>query len=160
MARILGVDPGSTGALALLIGRRKIKIVDIPVVKIKRGKRMVNWPDPILFVKALRKLGTIDHAYLEKVSANPKHGASAMFTFGRCVGIIETAIAAEGIPLTQFTSMEWKKALRVKKEKVNSRAKALALFPTSDKFSRVKDDGRADAALIAYYGRKQYRKDL
>ena len=43
--------------------------------------------------------------------------------------------------------------MRVRDGKDGSRLRAMELFPAyADRFKRVKDDGRSDAALIAYYG--------
>jgi hypothetical protein len=45
-------------------------------------------------------------------------------------------------------------------DKDNSRVKAMELFPAlTDDLARVKDDGRAEAVLLAEYGRRLYSKD-
>jgi crossover junction endodeoxyribonuclease RuvC len=50
----------------------------------------------------------------------------------------------------------WKRALGVKGDKDVSRQRASALLPRhSGLWLRKKDDGRAEAALIAYYGAAQ-----
>ena len=58
-----------------------------------------------------------------------------------------------GLPITIITPQRWQKAMEVRGGKDGSRERAMQLFPMqSDLFKRKKDDGRADAALIALYG--------
>jgi hypothetical protein len=47
---------------------------------------------------------------------------------------------------------KWKKALGLSADKGASRRRAIELWPERAQwFARVKDDGRAEAALIAYW---------
>ena len=65
------------------------------------------------------------------------------------------AAAALQMPTTAVTPQVWMKAVgRQKgKNKDASRARACQLFPSyAHYFERKKDDGRADAALLCYYG--------
>jgi hypothetical protein len=50
----------------------------------------------------------------------------------------------------------WKKTMHLSTDKNASRALASQYFPdAADQWSRVRDDGRAEAALIAYYGARK-----
>jgi crossover junction endodeoxyribonuclease RuvC len=74
-----------------------------------------------------------------------------MFQFGRGVGVIEGVLAGMQIPLTYYTPQQWQKAAAVRGGKDGSRARAAELFPAyASMFTRAKDDGRADAALMAW----------
>jgi crossover junction endodeoxyribonuclease RuvC len=65
------------------------------------------------------------------------------------------ALAAHQVPVQYVTPAKWKKYFGLSKNKGSSRGLAIQRFPqVSDKFSRVKDDGRAEAALIALYGKE------
>jgi hypothetical protein len=75
-----------------------------------------------------------------------------MFNFGRSAGLIEGCIVAKNIPHTYVTPATWTKAVGRAAGKDASRMRAMELFPAkADLFKRAKDDGRADAALIAYW---------
>ncbi len=79
-----------------------------------------------------------------------------MFNFGRGYGQIEGVLAALEIPVTLVTPQVWKRSLSVPADKSASRARAAQLWPgLAGTFSRVRDDGRAEAALIGLYGAQQ-----
>lgn len=143
---VLGVDPGMTGAMALWNGEQ-LSVYDMPVAD--KSLNMVGLCD--LFDIALH---TANHCYLEQVSAMPKQGVSSTFKFGTVYGAAKMAILAFRIPLTEVRPAKWKLDMGLTSDKERSRAKALELFPSySHYFARKKDDGRAEAALLAYYGR-------
>lgn len=153
MSRILGVDPGASGALCILCTKTEIlEIYDMPTVTIQRGTRHVRQVNAALLVDILRE-SKPDRAFVEAVHAMPGQGVSSMFAFGRALGVIEGALAGLNIPQTLVPPAEWTKAMRVKGGKDGARNRAIELYPRhSNLFARVKDDGRADATLIATYG--------
>ena len=76
-----------------------------------------------------------------------------MFKFGYVCGGLRGLVASHFIPVTYLTPKKWKGALGVPKAKDGARARASELLPGySHLWQRVKDDGRAEAALIALYG--------
>ncbi len=94
---------------------------------------------------------------LESVHAMPKQGVSSSFSFGQGLGMWQGIIAALGLPLEMPSPQRWKKAIMADqgKEKSAARYKAMQLFPSvATQFARVKDDGRAEALLMAEYGRR------
>jgi crossover junction endodeoxyribonuclease RuvC len=94
-----------------------------------------------------------EEAYIEKVFAMAGQGVTSVFSFGRSLGAIEGVIAARSIKTTLVTPQVWQKAMGVSGGKDGARARAMEVFPWNvDLFKRVKDDGRADAALIACWG--------
>ena len=151
--RILGIDPGASGALTVLnTANNAITVYDMPTVEIKRGTRMVKEVCPQMIIDFLLP-HQISFVYCEKVGAMPGQGVSSMFAFGRAAGVVEGLMAGMGLPFTLVTPQEWQKAMRVVGGKDGSRARAAQLWPTqANYFLRKKDDGRADATLIAAYG--------
>lgn len=151
--RILGVDPGASGALVVLnTANDKLTVYDMPTVEIKRGTRMVRQVSPQMIVDLLLP-HQISYVFCEKVGAMPGQGVSSMFAFGRAAGVIEGLMAGLALPFTLVTPQEWQKAMRVVGGKDGSRHRAAQLWPAqASEFARKKDDGRADAALIAAYG--------
>jgi crossover junction endodeoxyribonuclease RuvC len=83
--------------------------------------------------------------------------APRAFAFGRSRGIVEGVLAAAGIPATFIAPAAWKRAIGIQPgregAKDAARAEALRRWPShASLFARVKDDGRAEAALIGVAG--------
>jgi crossover junction endodeoxyribonuclease RuvC len=168
---IVGVDPGMTGAFAVLVDGILADVIDMPVEIRKTGKtkvkfdasnnpRMVEKTANILtaqsvfqvFKTILSKHGTPTAVFLEQVGARPNQ--SGMFTFGRGVGLIEMAAWASDVPLILVSPNTWQRAVGGSSDKKIACAKASRLYPRhAALFKRTSiDDGRADATLIATYG--------
>jgi len=126
----------------------------MPVVEVKRGQRNVKQVNAPMLASLIKEISP-NRAYVEAVHAMPGQGVSSMFAFGRALGVIEGSLAGLGVPFTLVSPREWTAAMRVKGGKDGSRNRAAELFPRhANLFSRVKDDGRADATLIAVFGAK------
>lgn len=150
--RIIGIDPGLSGAVSVLNGLDLIEVFDMPTVLVKTGKTEKRQLSEAMLAATLRDMN-ISHAYLELVHAMPGQGVTSMFTFGMGYGAIKGVLAALGIPMTTVPPTKWQKDLGLAKGKEANRARAAQLFPAhAARFSRAKDDGRADAALIGYWG--------
>lgn len=153
--RVLGIDVGLNGAIALMVDGDLHEIHDMPTVTLERNnktKRMVN----AQALSALIRDAKADAAYLERLNAMPGQGVTSMFSMGQSLGVVLGILAAYDIPTTTIPPRTWQKALDVPQGKDGSRYRAAQLFPqSSGLFSRVKDDGRSDATLIALYGARQ-----
>jgi crossover junction endodeoxyribonuclease RuvC len=96
---------------------------------------------------------------LELQQAFPGQGVSSTFKLGQNYGIWLAAIASCGWPLTIVRPAEWKKGLgypaKDKKEgKAYSLTLARRLYPAAaGDLARVKDHNRAEALLLAHYGK-------
>jgi crossover junction endodeoxyribonuclease RuvC len=145
---VWGIDPGVSGALALFDGTEGVvEAFDMPVVEIN-GKKQVH---AHLVCQLLRSFD--GPVWIERVSARPGQGVTSMFNFGKSYGTILGIVAALEYPLNYVTPQQWQKTLKVQGGKDAGRARAAELMPAyAHLFSRKKDDGRADAALIAFYG--------
>lgn len=150
---LLAIDPGASGAIAFfdpIAGT--LEIVDMPTVEVERGGKLKREIAPALIREAIGDR-LVKTAWLEKVGAMPGQGVSSMFAFGRGVGMIEGVLGGVGIPINYVTPQSWQKAVGVRGGKDGSRLRAIELFPKyAPLFARKKDDGRADAACIAWYG--------
>lgn len=150
---VVGIDPGMKGAIALLDGSRLV-IHDMPVIPAPTGKT-------VLELDSLGKILRPDvdaicpercFAVLEKVSPRPGEGVSSSFRFGQGYGSIEMALVGHGWERNYVTPTVWKKYFGLSQDKGASRALAIQRFPAhADLFKRVKDDGRAEAALLTLY---------
>ena len=154
--RIVGIDPGAHGAIALLTDGHLEAVFDMPVLYIRRGKTDKAEVDGYALAPLLRSLEA-DIAYVEQVGGLPGQSASAAFNFGRACGAPEYQLKAIGVRVELVAPATWKRFLRVNDGKDGSRAAASRLWPAQASwFSRVKDNDRAEAALIAEYGRLQH----
>lgn len=151
---IIGVDPGITGAICLLDGPDIITLVDMPARKIVVGKKNRNTIDLIELEKIVRKLEA-PTAYVEKVQSFPQNGGVANFNFGMAYGQILGALAMLGCRIEYVTPQKWKKALGVTSDKQTSINAFHQIFTDCEDLVYLKKhDGRAEAALIAYYGQR------
>ena len=150
---ILGIDPGASGALAWLDDDgHLVDVADMPTMTITVGKAAKREIDCHALADLIVRR-KVDHVWIEKVHAMPGNGATSMFAFGRAFGHCEMAVIALGRPLSYVTPQAWAKSTGTGKGKDASRLRACQLWPESSHlFARVKDDGRAEAALIAAHG--------
>jgi crossover junction endodeoxyribonuclease RuvC len=160
MSYLIGIDPGVSGAIVVTTGDASqiLGIRDMPTVEC-RGKRHIS---PFGLVSALEELHSDalmaaaslfkPTVIVEHVQGVQQSGATSAFNFGRGFGVIEGVIAGLGLPCELVRPQVWTKALRVSRDKGSHREAAMRLWPDqADKFSRVKDDGRADAALLCHW---------
>ena len=153
---VLGADPGQTGALALLTdGGDLLEVADMPTVKVN-GKDRVSAP----LLSGIFRAWAPRLVVIERVGAMPGQGVSSMFAFGYSAGILEGAAAMAGLPVVFVQPAVWKRALKVTKDKGVCRQMAQRLWPAhAASFARVRDDGRAEAALVGFYGRMQWQRE-
>lgn len=149
--RVLGVDPGARGALALLVDGRLERVEDMPFLMVHRGKSDKAEVDGYSLVRLLYDFA-IDVGVVELVGGMTGQSASSAFNFGRAAGAPEYQLQALGIRMERVSPVRWKKALGLKTGKDDGRAMAMRLWPAqAHRFKRVMDHDRADAALIAHW---------
>jgi len=151
MSFVIGIDPGISGAICLFEGGKLVNVIDMPTLEVDSGKTKKRHISAVSLCNYLTVFSNA-HVVIEKVGAMPGQGVSSMFNFGRSAGIIEGVVAALRMPHTYVTPQTWTKAVGRAAGKDASRMRAMELFPVkADLFKRAKDDGRADACLIAYW---------
>ena len=155
MSFVIGIDPGAGGAVAILEkSGQLVQVFDMPSVEVVVGGKAKRRVSPEMLAAELRMYnvaGTV--AYIEQVGAMPGQGVSSMFAFGEAFGLAKGVLAGLTIPVQTVTPGKWKKALNLNAGKDGARAKAAALWPDmAGEFRRVKDDGKAEAALIGHWG--------
>ena len=169
-AIILGIDPGVSGAVAVIQNKEVLEVHDLPTLttlkttKTKSGKlKKRNEIDIETFFILYKDLLRAWHPQLiviEKVHAitkpgEKKQGVSSMFSFGQTFGRIEGVIRTTGgIPIKYVSPQEWKKHHNlIKKGKEAAVALCRLHYPTMATTFLKSKDGRADAVLMAEYGR-------
>jgi len=155
--KILGVDPGINGAIASFDGKHLVAL-DIPIVKAKGRGNEVNWAALADDLDVL--FGDCDHAFIEKVQARPGEGRGSGFKFGYAAGGIRGLIAGRRYPITMVPPTQWKNEMGLTSSKDYSRTRATELFPdAASEFRLKKDNNKAEAGLIAYYGFMKLTKE-
>jgi len=162
---IVAIDPGLTGAIAVVQSRIVLEVHDLPIVttlkttKTKSGKQKKNNELDIeeffIMYKDILRTWRPELVVLEKVHSMPGQGVASMFSFGRNFGQIEGVIRTTGgTPIRYITPQSWKKHHNlIKKGKDASVILCRLLYPMMlDTFMKSKD-GRADAVLMAEYAR-------
>jgi crossover junction endodeoxyribonuclease RuvC len=147
--RISGIDPGLTGAIAVIdTDHWTLSIADMPREPGTAGKNAVS---PTGVVQIMNRFNP-DYTFVESVWSSPQQGVASAFSFGRSLGVVLGASASRSA-LTLVRPTVWKSATNTPRDKNQARARAQALFPNAySLLVRVKDDGRAEAALLAFYG--------
>ena len=165
MSVYIGIDPGLTGAIAVLDeSGRMLQAIRTPIIA-PSGKGKSEYDLPAM-VQALARWqspdgGGIHLVTLEQVSAMPHDGVTSAFRFGVGVGIWRGVLSALKLSTIQARPQSWQRdalAGRPKGKMIKSSSVAAAQerWPTIP-IKCKRDWGMADAAHIADYGRRQWR---
>ncbi len=154
--RIIGIDPGLSGGIAILDDLKIFDIYDMPIMS--EGKKNKNQLNSAQLVNIIRKnLIPNGDTFLivEQVSAMPGQGVTSMFNFGQTFGSIKGICAALNLPIFFVRPAKWKKHFDlINSSKDASRTKVIEMYPSiSPRLSKKKDVNKADAILIARYFR-------
>src|SRR5215831_3850594 len=111
--KILGIDPGVHGPLALVdivdgAAPQLVDLLDVPVID-TGAKERVN----TMLVRDWLAQHAPDHALIERAGPMPKQGIASTFKYARAVGSLETVIACRDIPYSLIEPATWKKFHRL-----------------------------------------------
>lgn len=147
-----------------------MEFYDTPTLQIKSGKTMKNVMDLYAIVTMLQGISAGRDVFvtIEQVNAMPgsdgqggrqSMGATSAFNFGMGYGQWLGILSALRLPYQKVHPRTWKGQVMAgcAKDKDASRQKAMELYPNAaNKLSRKKDNGRADALMIATWAYKTY----
>lgn len=148
----LGIDPGKSGAFALISKECDVKILE-------------DWPgNEVQLAQKIEDIVGIYYVHntilcaLEHVHSMPRDAKKAAFSFGMNNGMWLQVLACNKISTIQVSPQKWKNALIKKSDgekKQGSVNVASRIFPSmAHQLVGPKGglkDGRADALLIAYW---------
>jgi len=145
---VVGIDPGLSGAVAMLYPDGRLTIF-------RDFKESID-----IVTAVVRTVPDAARVVIEHVHAMPGQGVCSMFSFGRSTGIaIGAVLAKTSAPLIQVAPLRWQNHFKKKYGlagapfKEVTRDLAAYLFPKFENlFTRKKDHGSSDAALIALWG--------
>lgn len=150
--KVLGIDPGLKGALAVWNGH-ELEVYDVPIMPAKSRGNEVNLPALADIVASLDVTQGFTAVYIERNNSRPQEGVSSARKGGMVEGVLLGCVIMRCRNVFRVTPQKWKKAMALNSNKNYSRTKATETFPGYyEYFERVKDDGRAEAALLAKYG--------
>ena len=120
----IGIDPGASGAIAVIDGAGQIvSIDDMPTLLVRVGKTDRK---RIAAARLAQLLEQTAHdtvtVVVEKVWGMTGQSASAAFTFGYGAGMIEGVSAALRLPMAPVTPQAWKKSAGIAADKGAARA--------------------------------------
>lgn len=154
--RVLGVDNGLDGGLAIVEDGKIVECYVAPTVTVKDSKREYNADE----IVALISTANPDHIFLEKAQPMPDQGVTSMFSTGLGYGMYRGIIAALKIPHTLVHPKTWQKVMFQDLPKTDTKAMShivcMRLWPGQSWLAsprcRKAHDGMTDAAMIAAYG--------
>lgn len=153
---VVGIDPGTTGAVAAICSVRGLLEVErLPVVNRGRGERAVNFIDAATLRSTLRDWSH-RHAFgadslatvIERTHAGPQMGGSAVLQMGHSAGVCEAVLACLLAPPELVEPREWKRMFNLSAKKGESVKVVARLYP--DAPARLAHD-KAEAILIAHW---------
>lgn len=139
---IIGVDPGKKGGIAAVyLDGRLAWVEDMPDLS------------GVALAAALQDMlqnENVTEARVERVHSMPKQGVASTWTFAEGYGVILGTLGAMRIRTTLVSPQVWKKVYGLTADKDQSRQQAIQRWPSHvARFALKKNDGRAEAALIA-----------
>ena len=152
--KIIGIDPGLSGAIAVLEDKKVLGIYEMPVMaEGKKNKRQLNSAQLVDIIKNNIIKSEEIAVVVEQVNAMPGQGVTSMFNFGQTFGAIKGVCAALELPIFFVRPSKWKKHFElINSSKDSSRTKAIEMYPyLSNQLSKKKDVNKSDAILIARF---------
>ena len=162
--KIIGIDPGLSGAIAILENNKVLNVFDIPVMS--EGKKNKKQLNSALLVNLLKENINSNEevaVVVEQVNAMPGQGVTSMFNFGQTFGAIKGICAALDLPIYFVRPSKWKKHFElINSSKDASRRKVIEMYPSfAEKLSKKKDVNKSDAILIArFFSETGFKDDL
>ena len=151
---VVGIDPGLSGAIAILENNKVLNIFDMPVMaEGKKNKRQLNSAQLVNIIKDSTKPDDEIAVVVEQVNAMPGQGVTSMFNFGQTFGAIKGVCAALELPIFFVRPSKWKKHFElINSSKDSSRTKVIEMYPSlSSQLAKKKDVNKSDAILIARF---------
>lgn len=155
---ILGIDPGITGAVACIDPNMEkvVSLWDVPTLADgPTGRKIVDVTTLALQFGAL--ITDCEFCIIEDVHSMPRDGHVGAFSFGKTTGILIGMVSALMVPIYYTPPAVWKGCFGLSSNKDESRALASKKYPhSSHLWLKKKHDGRAEAVLLADFGKRFY----
>ena len=129
---VIGIDPGLSGAIAILENKKVLGIFEMPVMpEGKKNKRQLNSAQLVNILRDNVKINEEIAVVVEQVNAMPGQGVTSMFNFGQTFGAIKGVCAALNLPIYLVRPSKWKKHFElINSSKDSSRTKVIEMYPS------------------------------
>lgn len=135
-----------------------VDVLDVPILVMAKGK--VELDTAQLAALLDDKAALIGEAWIEKAGPQPIQGVRGAFGTGYTYGVLVGLVKAQFIRLQLVPPATWKRAMGVTSDKDEARKEASLMFPADcRRWALKKHHGRAEACLIAAYGRRQLMRE-
>ena len=161
----IGIDIGKGGALCLLPATIPPELEPMPIITPAsgKGKRRYDVAALVRILSDWRDRYWVRLVAIEKQQSFPGQGVSSTFSIGEGYGLVCGVVAALGMPWDSPIPRVWQKDMHSGIPGADSKARSIEacgrLFPGVDlrrtERCRVKDDGKADALMIAEWARRK-----
>ena len=161
--KIIGIDPGLSGAIAVMHDKKVTNMYDMPVMaEGKKNKRQLNSSQLVNIIKENINEDEETIVVVEQVNAMPGQGVTSMFNFGQTFGAIKGVCAALKLPIFFVRPSKWKKHFElINSSKDASRTKVIEMYPIlSSQLAKKRDVNKSDAVLIAKFYFETKLKDI
>lgn len=146
---IFGIDPGLSGAWGAITHTGQYHTVGDMIHNGSHLDTEAIWGEMLM-----SRDGQDCEVVLELVGSMPKQGVASTFKFGVAFGGAIALASRFKAPWHLVRPQVWKRYMGLSSEKAMSLDMARRLWPEAP-LARVKDNGRAEALLIAEYWRRQ-----
>jgi crossover junction endodeoxyribonuclease RuvC len=151
----VGIDPGQKGAIAIIDSFGIADVIDMPVINKEIDAKKIyeflkkEFFDYHIDVKDIFCL-------IEKSQSMPGQGVRSVFSYGKGYGKLIAILECFNINFVELHPVKWKRYFNlIKKNKNESIREAEKKF----KNIKIKNDGQAEALLIAKYAKLNYSKE-
>jgi crossover junction endodeoxyribonuclease RuvC len=164
--RVLGIDPGLDGGIAIIDQHGTAQAWAMPTLEIVVGKSKKRTIDTKSLRNLLYSCVPLDLVVLERVWASKGEGVSSAFSFGVGYGIVQGLLAAMDVKQEHPTPQSWQ---RVVLRGSTTKTKASSVLYAHRRYNldllktpkcRVPHDGMADAVCLAEFGRRLLLGDI
>lgn len=169
--RIVGIDPGKSGAIALFyplndkISPGRIAVDPIPMLTSGKARPQYDLRELLRMLALYQMNARGIHAFVEKQQPLPAKmgGGNANYSRGYGLGILEMALVSLGVPYDLVAPRRWQALILADIPGDDTKQRALVaaqrLYGDFDlrRSSRARkpDPGFVDALLICEYGRRK-----
>jgi crossover junction endodeoxyribonuclease RuvC len=158
MTCVIGIDPGLSGGMAIydISAKKLVEVRPLPVDVVQNGRykdRVFNEHEFATMLADAVESHDVQLVVIEKVHSSPQMGVASAFKFGDNYGLVRMAATIYAPRVEYVTPQRWKARMMLGFDKKQSLAMARKMFG-KEWFPKEKDEGLAEAALIAFYAAK------
>lgn len=154
----IGIDPGISGAIAVVNDERVLDCRPFPKLDGLYGGQVINHAKLVVLLRNMCRLHGAEVIYIEKPQSLRANHIDLIQTFGKHVGVTESALLELGVRCVPVPPARWKSKAGLLKTKKNpnvkkddARDRATQLLPSAFPHAH-NNTNKAEAILIGFLG--------